>query len=387
MMPAAHQVPEPSAVEQPSRRRLVWVGSMGDAWLSLSRVARLLDCEPVATGSLAMARREVQNSRPRMVLVHWKLVTPGGPGPRTQLGLSGVPLALVVDRDAPAEVLEAAERDGVEDCLVAPVRAYEVAARLAALAGERPAPEARVVERHSPRLLLVLGPGGIRGGGGLGSLLESCGHLLLYASTLEGGVARVAEGGVTPHLVLLCEDDVPPGALARLRAGLRAQPGLARVPVVLLTSNTVGCEEGSDGVVRLSLRALRPAALLAHLHAMLGRELAHLRMEERVSFCCPLEFRASGPRAGEWVSGFSAGVSPGSLLVRTWVPAKAGAAVSLRIHLPTTRDVLEAEGVVAWAHPYAPRGPLSYPRGMGVQFLGMGSQRLMHLRQLCRATE
>jgi uncharacterized protein (TIGR02266 family) len=109
-----------------------------------------------------------------------------------------------------------------------------------------------------------------------------------------------------------------------------------------------------------------------------------LRAEARRPFCCPVEFGEGGPRPGEWLSGYSSALSPGGVFIRTLVPARPGSTVGLRILLPTSREQLEAHGVVAWANPFAPRGALAYPYGMGVRFLGMGPPRLMHLRQLCQ---
>jgi uncharacterized protein (TIGR02266 family) len=131
-------------------------------------------------------------------------------------------------------------------------------------------------------------------------------------------------------------------------------------------------------------RAPGLAALLPRIDALLGRDSGSLHVEERVPFCCPVEFGEGGSRESEWTSGFSVALSPGGLIVRTLVPLRPGTAVKLRIHLPTTRERLDTPGVVAWANPFAPRGGLSFPYGMGVRFLGMGPPRLMHLRQLCQ---
>ncbi|WP_366935051.1 PilZ domain-containing protein [Pyxidicoccus fallax] len=205
--------------------------------------------------------------------------------------------------------------------------------------------------------------------GGLGALLESCGHHLLYSASVEGAAARLQVPGMSPHLVLVSGEG--PLAALRLLSTLRAQPLLEGVPA--LTVN-----------VGMGTRPPVLAALLPRIHALLGRDLSSLRAEERVPFCCPVEFGEGGSRGTEWTSGFSSALSPGGLVIRTLVPARPGTAVRLRIGLPTTRERLETHGVVVWANPYAPRGPLAYPYGMGVQFLGMGPPRLMHLRQLCQ---
>jgi len=356
--------PGPEAVAP----RLLWLGAPGGPWQPLSQAARALGCEAVQAVSLASAGVELSRARPTLVLVDWRRVLPGSDlglmGLRARAGAAGVPVAVVAEADTPPEVLEAAEAEGVDDCLLAPLLASGLEARLAALGGGLPVASAR----HSPRVVLLVGASSGRAWSGLGALLEACGHHLLYSATSEGAAARVAEHGAAPHLVLVPADAF--GAQGRpLSLLTRAQPLLEGVPAL---SVAVG---GGPAAV---------AALLPRLHALLGRDQASLRAETRRPFCCPVEFSGGGPRPSEWQSGFSSALSPGGVLVRTLVPARPGMTVALRILLPTSREQLEAHGVVAWANPFVPRGPLSYPYGMGVRFLGMGPPRLMRLRQLCQ---
>ncbi|MBZ4417888.1 PilZ domain-containing protein [Myxococcus sp. RHSTA-1-4] len=363
--------PSPGRVAAPAR--VLWVGAASEPWLALSRVARSLRCESAQVSSLEAAVPELARLKPSLVLVHWRLVydaRSGGLGAlRTRHGTAGVPVVLVADSDTPAEVLEAGESEGVEDCLLAPLRTAELRERLAALTGEPASTRVPLAARYSPRVVLLAGASGPRAWGGLGALLESCGHHLLYCASVDGAAARLLEWGVAPHLVLVSGEG--PLAALRLLSSLRARPVLEGVPALTVT-------------VGVGTRAPALAALLPRIHALLGRDLSSLRAEERVPFCCPVEFGESGARGAEWTSGFSSALSPGGLVIRTLVPARPGTAVRLRIGLPTTRERLETHGVVAWANPYAPRGHLAYPYGMGVQFLGMGPPRLMHLRQLCQ---
>jgi Tfp pilus assembly protein PilZ len=134
------------------------------------------------------------------------------------------------------------------------------------------------------------------------------------------------------------------------------------------------------GLEWLSVRGLSSRSLLSRINGLLLRHRESLHVEERVSFVCPVEFRQVG--ATSWSSCYSSALSPGALFVRTLVPARTGAALELRIHLPTTREVIEGPGLVAWSNPYSPRRLSSYPLGMGIQFLGANPGRLMLLREL-----
>ncbi|AKQ70686.1 Hypothetical protein A176_007598 [Myxococcus hansupus] len=367
MMSAPRHV-RPSPAPAESLPRVLCVGATRESWLALSRALRPLRCEASQVPSLEAAFLEVRHARPSLVLVHWReLVAGAGLGLRAlkpRLGVDGPPVLLVAEPETPADALEAGDAEGVEDCLQMPLRTHELRARLAALEG--PPPWART-GRDAPRLLLLAGACGPLAWGGLGALLEACGHRILYGTTVGGGAARVVEQGERPDLVLLSREQ----SLGTLRglSFLRAQPLLDGVP-----SLTVDLEA-----------PVRPATLLPRIHAMLGREAASLRVEERVRFCCPVAFAEVGPRGTEWRSGMSSALSPGGLFIRTLVPVKAGTAVGLHILLPTLGERLETHGVVAWAHPFAPRQGVSHPYGMGVRFLGMGPPRLMRLRQLCQA--
>lgn len=351
-----------------AQRRVLWVGAPGEPWLGLSQAARALGCEAAQVPSLEGVVVELARTRPALVLVHWRLVPPRVSGSlaglRARAAGLGVPVVLVAEPDTPAEVLETAEAEGMEDCLLAPLSAAGLRSRLEALTGERPG---RASPRYSPRVVLLVGAGGARAWGGLGALLEACGHHLLYSATQDAAAARVAEHGAAPHLVLVPGDGAPSWGRPLFMLA-RSQPLLEAVRVL-----PVPVEAGP-----------RAPGLLSRIHALLDRDLASLRAEERLPFCCPVEFGESGPRPGEWLSGFSTALSPGGLFVRTLVPARPGSAVGLRILLPTTREQLETHGVVAWANPFAPRGATVYPYGMGVRFLGMGPPRLMRLRQLCQ---
>lgn len=361
----------PITREAPPSPRVLWVGVAGEAWLALSRAARALGCEPVQASLPGAVSLELSRARPRLVLVHWRQVQERGPGGlsglKARVGASGAPVILVAEPETPAEVLEAADAEGIEDCLLAPVAESSVRARLSALLGARVLPATS--ERYSPRVVLLAGAGGARTWAGLGSLLEVSGHHLLYSATVEGAAARVEEHGAAPHLLVVVGDGAWGGVWAR--AGTVARSLLEGVPSLTVTAAESG-------------RAA--ATLLPRIHAMLSREGASLRVEERVPFCCPVEFGESGPQGLAWTSGVSFALSPGGLFVRTLVPARPGSSVTLRIHLPTTGERLESHGVVAWANPYAAREGLCFPHGMGVRFLGMGPPRLMHLRQLCQAT-
>ncbi|WP_426755563.1 PilZ domain-containing protein [Myxococcus sp. Y35] len=367
MMSAPGRVrPSPGPVE--AMPRVLCVGATSESWLALSRALRPLRCEALQVPSLEAAFLEARHLRPSLVLLHWReLVSGAGLGLRAlklRLGVDGPPVVLVAEAETPADVLEVGDAEGVEDCLQAPLRTHELRARLAVLGGGGFPIRA---SRDASRLLLLAGACGPQAWGGLGALLEACGYRILYSATVGGAASRVVEHGERPHLVLLSREHSL-GALRGLST-LRSQPLLEGVPSLSL-------DVGAPG---------RPGTLLPRIHAVLGREAASLRVTERMRFCCPVTFAEVGPRGAEWRSGMSSALSPGGLFLRTLVPARSGTAVELHILLPTLGERLETQGVVAWAHPFAPRHGASHPYGMGVRFLGMGPPRLMQLRQLCQA--
>ncbi|MCP3099623.1 PilZ domain-containing protein [Myxococcus sp. K15C18031901] len=358
MRMASSQV-RPSSSAAPAR--VLWVGAVGEPWLALSRAARALGWDAVQVP----AAPEPSRARPSLVLVDWRqLPVHGPPGAfKARLGLGGAPLVLVAEPETPAEVLELANAEGVDDCLLTPVGEGAARARLATLLASAVPPPA---SRYTPRVVLLAGASGARAWDGLGAHLEACGHHLLYGATVAGVASRLQEHGAPPHLLVAAGG---PASAPWMRASPRARELLEGVPSLTL--------EVGEG--------FRAAAVLPRVHALLGREGASLRVEERVSFCCPVEFGETGPRGLSWLSGVSFAMSPAGLFIRTLVPARAGTAVALRIHLPTTGEVLESPGVVAWSNPFSARVGPGRPHGMGVRFLGMGPPRLMHLRQLCQS--
>jgi uncharacterized protein (TIGR02266 family) len=377
---ATQMLSQPSAVS----RRVLLVDSTQEPRLSLTNSLRALGHEVVVVDSLLAARVELSRFRPLLVLVDWRALPPEGKGCsvlRAHPTHGDVPILVVVDSGTPAELLESCVSSGAEDCVLGPVRLTELQARLDVLRDKVSPPAVQLVDRHTPRTVLLLGeePGAPEG---LGTHLEACGHHLLYASSDEHAVALAAQAGASLHLVLVRTSALPVETLERVER-LRLDARLKRVPTVVVTEAEPP-EVYPSGLVWLCARSLATRHLLSRINTQLQRNLLALLVEERVPFVCPVEFREVG--AYSWSSCYSHALSPGALFVRTLVPARPGAAVELRIHLPTTREVLEGPGLVAWSNPYAPRRTASYPLGMGIQFLGLSPRRLMSLRELIRSS-
>ncbi len=370
--------------EQPSRRVLL-VDQAKELRLYLTALLRTVGCEVVSVDNLLAARAELGRFRPLMVVMDWRVLTvDGSPGCAALRGHArngDVPLLVVVGDNTPAELLEACVRGGAEDCMLGPVRVTELQARIDVLRDRGPAPTPQVMERRLPRTVLLVGeePGSH---GGLGEDLEACGHHLLYAPTPERAADLMAVYGGPIHLLLLRTPVTSPEEMRRVER-LRTGSRLGRLHTVVVTDGDV-CEMPMPGQMWLSTRTLAPHYLLARINGLLQRNLSALRVDERVPFVCPVEFREVGSLS--WSSCYSSALSPGALFVRTLVPARPGAALELRIHLPTTREVLEGPGLVSWSNPYTPRRTATYPLGMGIQFLGLSPQRLMQLRELIQAS-
>lgn len=381
---ATHVLSHQSGVSAEPSRKVLLVDQAKELRLYLTALLRTVGCEVVSVDNLLAARAELSRFRPLMVLVDWRALPASGPGfgaLRSHPQNGDVPLLVVAGDHTPAELLEACVQGGAEDCLLGPVRITELQARIDVLRDRSPGPVHRLVERRNPRTVLLVGeePGARDG---LGAHLEACGHHLLYAATAEQAVARVAEYGEPIQLLLVRASVTSAEEMMRVER-LRTSARLGRVHTVVVTDGEAS-ELPMLGQVWLSARTLAPRHLLARINGLLQRNSVALLVDERVPFVCPVEFREVG--SFSWSSCYSSALSPGALFVRTLVPARSGAALELRIHLPTTREVLEGPGLVSWSNPYARQRTASYPLGMGVQFLGMSPRRLMQLRELIRAS-
>ena len=383
---ATHALSQQSGVSAEPSRKVLLVDQAKELRLYLTPLLRAVGCEVVSVDNLLAARVELGRLRPLMVVVDWRVLPADGSSPgcaalRGPAQNGDVPILVVVGDHTPAELLEACVQGGAEDCMLGPVRITELQARLDVLRERTPTAPVRSMERRTPRTVLLVGeaPGAP---GGLGADLEACGHHLLYASTDEQAVARVAEYGEPIHL-LVTRAPVSSAEEMRRVERLRTGARLGRVPTVVVADGDI-TELPMLGQVWLSARSLAPRHLLARINGQLQRNHAALLVDERLPFVCPVEYREVGTFS--WSSCYSNALSPGALFVRTLVPARPGAALELRIHLPTTREVLEGPGLVSWSNPYTPRRTATYPLGMGIQFLGMSPRRLMQLRELIRAS-
>ncbi|WP_375768564.1 response regulator [Archangium gephyra] len=382
---ATHALSQQSGVSAEPSRKVLLVDQAKELRLYLTPLLRAVGCEVVSVDNLLGARVELSRLRPLMVVVDWRVLpadgSPGFAALRGHAQNGDVPILVVVGDHTPAELLEACVQGGAEDCMLGPVRLAELQARIDVLRERTPASPVRPLERRTPRTVLLVGeaPGAP---GGLGADLEACGHHLLYAPTAEKAVARAAEYGEPIHLLLTRAPVTSAEEMMRVER-LRTEARLGRVPTVVVADGDV-TEVPMLGQVWLSARTLAPRHLLARINGQLQRNLAALLVDERVPFVCPVEYREVGTFS--WSSCYSNALSPGALFVRTLVPARPGAALELRIHLPTTREVLEGPGLVSWSNPYTSRRTATYPLGMGIQFLGMSPRRLMQLRELIRGS-
>ncbi|MFE8603136.1 response regulator [Archangium violaceum] len=382
---ATHALSQQSGVSAEPSRKVLLVDQAKELRLYLTPLLRAVGCEVVSVDNMLAARVELGRCRPLMVVVDWRVLPPdGSPGCaalRSHAQHGDVPILVVVGEHTPSELLETCVRGGAEDCLLGPVRITELQARLDVLRERTPGSPLWPMERRTPRTVLLVGEAP-NTPGGLGADLEACGHHLLYASSTEQAVARVAGYGEPIHLLLTRARVTSAEEMMRVER-LRTEARLARVPTVVVADDDV-MEVPMLGQVWLSARTLAPRHLLSRINGQLQRNLAALLVDERVPFVCPVEYREVG--SFSWSSCYSSELSPGALFVRTLVPARPGAALELRIHLSTIREVLEGPGLVTWSNPYTARRTASYPLGMGIQFLGMSPRRLMHLRELIRGT-
>ncbi|MBU8899185.1 hypothetical protein DRW03_34015 [Corallococcus sp. H22C18031201] len=349
---------ESSSARRASPPHVLLVEPASDRAARLTSLLQGTACTVVP--GLEAARAAYDVFRPLMVLVgHAALTAENSPGfqcLRTHPTHGDVPLVVLADPEAPAQVLESSARSGADDCLLGPVRAAQLQARVRLLVG---APGA--THSTAPGVLLVGEAAGTPHG--LGAALELSGFHVVYAQTVEWATRLGTHPGAAPLQLIVVRAEglaLPEPVLTdRLR------------PLSQLSTPLLVWDSGDAG------------SILARVQAVLRRPLPDLRVHERVPFHCPVEFRE--PRGdGLWSASLAQELSPGGLFLRTLAPAPEGAALELRIHLPASRDAFEVSGVVAWANRPGPRRIHAYRMGMGVQFVGMSPRRRMQLKEICR---
>lgn len=294
---------------------------------------------------------------------------------KLRLGRAQAPVVLVASSETPTELVEAAVQAGIDDVILRPLKPAHLTERLQATR-TAPAVPPRLPTRKGPRtVMLSCDEPELRAR--LSSLLGFDGyHVLdLHAGGPVEPLARKA-GRIDLVLVVRLSSEAKP---AELDALLTLAKSSSDRPVLCLLVGNAGASPPPAGV-RLLPASTTPEELLAIASSSVDRPVASLRVAARVPFVCPVEFReVGGTVSGEWRSGFSVNASPGGIFVRTMIPARAGSALELKIHLSTTRELLTVTGVVAWSNPWPAAPPLAYPVGMGVQFLGAVSRKLRGL--------
>lgn len=346
-----------------------------------------LEC--VESKDLEGAAAALARSRVNLVLVEARALERSSPsallGLRAGMGGTDLPIVLLASKETPSELLEKAARAGMADCILGPLRVGHVQSRMAALGSVISSERMTSAGRHRQYLLLLGPPTDYRAK--LGAFLELSGFRLLYADSISDLRGKwspdchpvdgmVLTGGVASSI-----DEAAMVLLGRV--------GGHNCVRLVIASNL---SEATREVDVLSTRAMAVAATFVEscslaviaqgVYSHLRRHDLRLRADERVPFHCIVEVKEDEANA-KWSSGLSFDLSPGGIFVRSLVCPRPGVAVSFRIHLSLTREVLEGTGVVAWAHPFSGRDVWSHPVGMGIQFLGMSPGKLGRLRALC----
>lgn len=229
----------------------------------------------------------------------------------------------------------------------------------------------------------------------LRSLLQTSGELaragVECVSVRTGAEAMRAAEILWPILIV-----VDPRALEPFNMDCGALKARASgAPVVLLASAETHAEHleacfrsGADDCVmrpfRISQIASRLAAITAGTSTPPVATEAHppLSLGGGVPFFCPVDLREIGAHGAEWSSAFSYSLSRHGLFVRTLVPPRPRASVEVKIHLTTTREVIEGTTVVRSAYPFRADPIGRRPAGAELQFLGMTPGRLARLREI-----
>lgn len=358
------------AVEEPvnpPRGRLLLIGAAGRVASAELDALRADGHDCVLHEGLAGARERLVVARPELALLHGELAWAAESEARdlvATLARQQVPTALLVTTKSPAEMIESAFAAGVDDCVLLPLKPSQIRGRLAALQASNPAATQRVhVRADQPSAYAE-------------ALAE---HLELNGYDVGVTVAADETPGEPADLTVVCWDDP-----VRFSRALLPAPGEARIVVTSLPRPATPV----PGIAAWLDRATTPVGrVLTAVNSHFRLACRDLRADQRIPFFCPIEFREWGTlQEGEWQTGYSYGLSPGGLFIRTLAPARRKVAVEMRIHLTTTGEEFPATGVATWSNCWVKPGARRRTSGMGVQFLGMPlSKRLLNLIQACRA--
>lgn len=333
------------------------------------------------------ARRAIESGGAELVLVDdVRVERDGGDevGALCQLSrqLGGPPVVLLAREGVSPELLETAWRAGVDDCILRPVVAEGVHARVhpklhdLSHGARAPANRGRVAicahdHDYEARARDLLELSGFEV---LSARLGNVPSPEMMANVELDAVCVVSGRDAMQGINLLSR------TLAVLRRGGRRD----QTHTMYVSRAPMGPPgEGATHVIDANAPV---EALVERLNKLLNLSSTSLLTRERLPFFCPVDFRsAGGATSGAWDSGFSFNISAGGLFVRTLQPLRKGSAVEMRVRLTTMRETIAATGVVAWANPPRGRTVFSYPVGMGIAFLGALSPRLKSLIDMCRA--
>jgi CheY-like chemotaxis protein/Tfp pilus assembly protein PilZ len=324
-------------------------------------------------------------SRPAIVLVHEAMVSRAGPSVfaaiRKHEAGHDVPLVLLASEHSSPEVIEVAWKAGADDCILHPLVPEHLHERAGAIHGpmgsEAPA-RGHGVARH----IAISGDAG-----GYGEKLRD--HLEqegLHLIQVDG-----YDGPPQPVDLLVYLTDTGTDVARDLSMALkRVRPASPRglLPILALSRDCqwTNAENARKNGIYLLDGERPPEDVVRAICGLLQRSPHRLRADQRLPFFSPVLFREpAAVTPGPWRSGFTYNVSSGGLFIKTLVPLRPAAPVEVRICITTAREQIEVTGVVAWSNPYAPKGAFSFPIGMGVQFLGSLSRRMLQLIETCRS--
>ncbi len=277
-----------------------------------------------------------------------------------------VPLVLLGQSEVPSGQLEAWSNLGATDLVMRPLRLADVQLRLQAAKSGATRPDGK-----RPRRVLLASDDAVdlrR----LDAILQLNGFFVLPVDLTARAPEIHEEFDV---LVIAARSPAAP-----LLHQLRHKQGLERVPAVVLSA---GPELPPEPGLQICLHVNAPADDV--VRAVSGDRRVHpqLRVHQRVPFFSVVEFREAGSTTARWLAGFSSNLSPGGVFVRSLAVQRVGSALELRVHVAESHEVLEGNGVVAWANSWGARGGFHFSVGMGLQFLAMSPKSLLRVRQLC----
>ncbi len=87
----------------------------------------------------------------------------------------------------------------------------------------------------------------------------------------------------------------------------------------------------------------------------------------------PITVRVTYDYAGSYLFGLSENVSRGGIFIRTDQPLPIGSRITIQFSIPTSPEIIHAQGRVIWVTEHSGEDVKGQVGGMGIEFLKLGN--------------